>query len=318
MFVVLLLLLVLRLLWVSFSRDPSLIFPQAGGGRGQTRGQTSLTIDLSPPSSLGLSSPEEPHRQTGRRPQAKGEDNRGWPGASRPAALTRPWWCRVAATESLFWSQEDGPSCGRGSSTYRGNLSTLLSSQQISICLHFIDDIFLIHKVTYIISLRLSLNTMTLQVNTICVNTAYGVAISVNGIAQVWKLPPARHHLHDREYLNNIYLSLGKLSFSTIWYIFSSATELRIPWTLNTSFVSSKENISFTWQSFELSPFLHLMQSLQTFPQHDDPDGDLSGSVHLSGSQHHCHGHSSGPAIVTTLSVLSCESSTWAACLSCL
>merc|ERR1712079_242265 len=32
---------------------------------------------------------------------------------------------------------------------------------------------------------RLSLNTMTLQVNTICVNTAYGVAISVNGIAQV-------------------------------------------------------------------------------------------------------------------------------------
>jgi len=32
---------------------------------------------------------------------------------------------------------------------------------------------------------RLCLNTMTLQVNTICVNTAYGVAISVNGIAQV-------------------------------------------------------------------------------------------------------------------------------------
>ena len=39
-------------------------------------------------------------------------------------------------------------------------------------------------ELTYL-SLRLSLNTMTLQVNTICVNTAYGVAISVNGIAQV-------------------------------------------------------------------------------------------------------------------------------------
>ena len=39
------------------------------------------------------------------------------------------------------------------------------------------------------------------------------------------------------------------------------------------------------------------MQSLQTFPQHDDPDGDLLGSVHLAGSQHHCNGHSSGPDI---------------------
>ena len=136
---------------------------------------------------------------------------------------------------------------------------------------------------------------MTLQVNTICVNTAYGVAISVNGIAQVWELQPARDLPADREYLNILFIYPQSES-ETIFHEWIQWFSL-IPTQALCRHVLRKNLLDLTnHQPINLAE-QYLMRSLQTFPQHDDPHGDLYGSVHQPGSQHHCDGHSSGPAM---------------------
>ena len=100
-----------------------------------------------------------------------------------------------AVTGSLDWFPEEPLLFGRESSTYRGEQTSNISINiDISIISNIItiisifrssSPIIINSKIKTSIYNRLALNTMTLQVTSVNVNSGQGVAISVTGIAQV-------------------------------------------------------------------------------------------------------------------------------------
>ena len=92
---------------------------------------------------------------------------------------------QAVAIGSLAWFPEELPLFGRGSNIYRGEcLQPCINPIKTEvICIS--KKSIIVRTISKTMFCRLALNTMTLQVTSVNVNSGQGVAISVTGIAQV-------------------------------------------------------------------------------------------------------------------------------------